>query len=131
MADENYAIDADPFDDNDLEEEIDDDFDEEIDDEYVPPDVQVIVTEQVNRVADNERISYNKLTKYEETRLITSRAEQLARGAVSLVDIGDLTDVIEIAKKELKERKIPFTIRRPLHDKSKQFEEWSVKDLIY
>ncbi len=133
MADEDYAIDADPFEDRDpdLEDDEVDLDDEEIDDEYVPAETQVIVTEHINRVADNERTTYNKLTKYEETRLITSRAEQLARGAAPLVDIGDLVDVIEIAKKELKERKIPFTVRRPLHDKDKQFEEWEVKDLIY
>ena len=133
MADEDYAIDADPFEDQepDLEEDEVDLDEEEIDDEFTPAETQVIVTEHINRVADNERTTYNKLTKYEETRLITSRAEQLARGAAPLVDIGDLVDVIEIAKKELKERKIPFTVRRPLHNKEKQFEEWEVKDLIY
>jgi len=134
MADEDYAIDADPFEDQEVEIEDDDDednIDDEELDEFIPQETQVIVTEHINRVADTERTTYNKLTKYEETRLITSRAEQLARGAAPLVDIGDLVDVIEIAKKELKERKIPFTIRRPLHDKLKQFEEWEVKDLIY
>ena len=130
--DEEYAIDADPFEEAPEEPEDLEELDEEgTDDEYIPPEVQVIVTEHTNRIADTERVTYNKLTKFEETRLISSRAEQLARGAPPLVEIGDLTDVIEIAKKELAERKIPFTIRRPLHNKEKQFEEWPVKDLVF
>ena len=45
-----------------------------------------------------------------------------------MVNITDETDPIEIAEKELRERKIPFTIRRFLPDGS--YEDWAVKDLI-
>lgn len=131
--DDDYAIDADPFGEppEEPEEIEEEDLDEEgIDDEYVPPEIIVIVTEHTNRVADNERITYNKLTKYEKTRLISSRAEQLARGAQPLIEITGETDVISIAQKEVNERKIPFIIRRPLHDKDQKFEEWNAGDLI-
>ena len=71
MADEDYAIDADPFEDQEaeIEEDDDDDIDDEELDEFIPQETQVIVTEHINRVADTERTTYNKLTKYEETRL--------------------------------------------------------------
>ena len=44
-----------------------------------------------------------------------------------MVPIDNETDPLEIAEKELKEKKIPFTVRRYLPDGS--FEDWSLKDL--
>ncbi|KIY98201.1 DNA-directed RNA polymerases I, II, and III subunit RPABC2 [Monoraphidium neglectum] len=45
-----------------------------------------------------------------------------------MVDAGDETDPLEIAMKELKEKKIPFTIRRYLPDGS--YEDWKLSELI-
>jgi len=52
------------------------------------------------------------LTKYEKVRIIGTRAEQLEAGAPPVIDIGDMTSAIEIAEKELKERKIPMVVIR-------------------
>ena len=49
-------------------------------------------------------------------------------GAPVLVDHGETTDPLEIARKELRERKIPMVIRRYLPDGS--FEDWSIDELI-
>jgi DNA-directed RNA polymerase I, II, and III subunit RPABC2 len=54
----------------------------------------------------------NRLTKFEKVRILGQRAEQIANGAPSTVDITGLTDALTIAEKELKERMIPFKIRR-------------------
>jgi DNA-directed RNA polymerase I, II, and III subunit RPABC2 len=54
-----------------------------------------------------------RLTKYERARVLGTRAQQLSNGAKPMVDIGNLTDVMDIAKKELREHKLPFIIRRP------------------
>ena len=67
------------------------------------------------------------LTKYEKTRIIGKRAMQISKGSPPLVEIGDLESPIDIAKKELMERKIPFIIRRPLPDGS--YEDWRVDEL--
>jgi len=67
------------------------------------------------------------LTKYEKTRIIGKRAMQISKGSPPLVEIGDLENPIDIAKKELMERKIPFIIRRPLPDGS--YEDWRVDEL--
>lgn len=56
------------------------------------------------------------LTQFEIPRAIGVRAQQLACGAPPLVDPGDLTSTIDIAKKELKEGKLPLIIRRYLPD---------------
>jgi DNA-directed RNA polymerase I, II, and III subunit RPABC2 len=52
------------------------------------------------------------LTRYEKVRVIGQRAEQIARGAPSTVDITGINDPIEIAMKELRERKLPLKIHR-------------------
>lgn len=52
------------------------------------------------------------LTKYEKTRILGQRSNQISKGAKPLVDIGDLDDAMLIAEKELYEKKIPFNIKR-------------------
>lgn len=68
------------------------------------------------------------LTKYEKTRVIGQRIQQLNNGAKVYVNVSD--DIIDnnvIAEMELKEKKIPFIIRRPLPDNT--FEYWKLQDL--
>jgi DNA-directed RNA polymerase I, II, and III subunit RPABC2 len=68
------------------------------------------------------------LTKYEKTRVIGQRIQQLNNGAKVYVNVSD--DIIDnnvIAEMEIKEKKIPFIIRRPLPDNS--FEYWKLQDL--
>ena len=68
------------------------------------------------------------LTKYEKTRIIGQRIQQLNNGAKVYVNVSD--DIIDnnvIAEMELKEKKIPFIIRRPLPDNT--FEYWKLQDL--
>ena len=67
------------------------------------------------------------LTKYEKARIIGMRATQIAKGSPALVDVGDLEDPIDIALKELMERKIPYIIRRPLPNGT--YEDWRVDEL--
>jgi DNA-directed RNA polymerase subunit K/omega len=55
------------------------------------------------------------LSKYEKTKIIGFRMEQLARGAEPYVEIIDNAfEPGEIAMRELKERKLPFMVRRTL-----------------
>lgn len=68
------------------------------------------------------------LTKYEKTRVIGQRIQQLNNGAKVYLNVSD--DIIDnnvIAEMELKEKKIPFIIRRPLPDNT--FEYWKLQDL--
>lgn len=55
------------------------------------------------------------LSKYEKTKIIGFRMEQLARGAEPYVEIHDRQfEPSEIAMRELQERKLPFMVRRTL-----------------
>jgi len=76
-----------------------------------------------------KRVTPNFLTKYEKARIIGTRALQISKNAPIMIDI-DLneTDPIAIAEKELREKKIPFIIRRYLPDG--WYEDWPIDDLI-
>ena len=67
------------------------------------------------------------MTKYEKTKIIGIRAQQIASGAPPLIDVPPgITDVVDIAIKELKERKTPFILKRKVSNK---YEYWKIQDL--
>ena len=69
------------------------------------------------------------LNKYEKTRIISERAQQLADGSVSLLkNPKSYASVYEIAMEELKQKKIPFIIKRPINN---NFEYWKLEDLKF
>ncbi|KAG6866047.1 hypothetical protein C0991_009144 [Blastosporella zonata] len=74
------------------------------------------------------RITTPYLTKYERARILGTRALQISMNAPVLVPLDGETDALQIAIKELSQRKIPLVIRRYLPDGS--FEDWSVSELI-
>ncbi|KAI4292546.1 DNA-directed RNA polymerases I, II, and III subunit RPABC2 [Pancytospora philotis] len=74
------------------------------------------------------RITQNRMTIYEKAHIIGVRAAQLSDDAPPFVDIGNMTDCLQIATKELVEKKLPFIVRRKLPDGS--FEDWSIDELL-
>lgn len=69
------------------------------------------------------------LTKYERARLIGLRATQLANGAQPLVSVPNtVINELIIAEEELKEKKLPFIIRRPMPNGGSEY--WKLKDLM-
>jgi len=73
-------------------------------------------------------MSRNILTRFEIAKLIGVRSEQLARGAQPTVDIQNLKNVRDIAIQELREKKIPLMIARPLPNGKKEY--WRIKHVI-
>ena len=56
-------------------------------------------------------ITNPRLNKYEKTKIVSERAQQLANGSISfLKDPENYSNVQEIALEELKQKKIPFFI---------------------
>ncbi|THH19049.1 hypothetical protein EW146_g2050 [Bondarzewia mesenterica] len=80
------------------------------------------------RQANKVRVTTPYLTKYERARILGTRALQISMNAPILVPLDGETDALQIAIKELSQRKIPLIIRRYLPDGS--FEDWSVSELI-
>ena len=68
------------------------------------------------------------LTKYEKARILGQRAKQIETGSRPYVKVPEnIVDGYIIAELELKEKKIPFIIRRPIPGGA--FEYWNLKDL--
>lgn len=69
------------------------------------------------------------LSRYERTKVISVRAQQLSIGKQPQIEV-DSNNInhLEIALQELKEKKIPNNIIRTLPDNS--IEIWAAKDLI-
>ncbi|CAI2169426.1 14815_t:CDS:2 [Funneliformis geosporum] len=78
-------------------------------------------------VVEKERVTTPYMTKYEKARILGTRALQISMNAPILVPRENETDPLEIAKKELRFKKIPLMIRRYLPDGS--FEDWNVREL--
>lgn len=78
--------------------------------------------------AVTDRTTTPYMTKYERARILGTRALQISMNAPVLVQLDGETDPLEIAGKELREKRIPFTIRRYLPDGS--WEDWGVDELI-
>lgn len=74
------------------------------------------------------KITTRYLTKYERARLLGTRALQLSMNAPPLVELRGETDALQIAQRELRERKLPLIIRRYLPDGS--YEDWSLNELM-
>lgn len=73
--------------------------------------------------------SQPRLTLYEKTKIIGFRANQLAQGARAFINVPPyVTDVAEIARMELDQKRLPFIIARPMPDGS--FEYWRLTDLM-
>jgi DNA-directed RNA polymerase I, II, and III subunit RPABC2 len=62
------------------------------------------------------RMSTPYMTKYEKARILGTRALQISMNAPIMVDLLGETDPLQIALKELRERKIPLMIRRYMPD---------------
>jgi DNA-directed RNA polymerase subunit K/omega len=68
------------------------------------------------------------LTQFEKTKVLGFRTNQLAQGARPFVTVPEhVTSVLEIARLELDQRRLPFIVKRPMPDGS--FEYWRLSDL--
>ena len=101
---------------------------EERDQTVVVPKERAIKRTTGRAIPASERTTTNYMTKYERARLLGTRALQLSMNAPPMVELQGETDPLQIAMKELRERKIPLIIRRNLPDGS--YEDWSVNELV-
>jgi DNA-directed RNA polymerases I, II, and III subunit RPABC2 len=83
-----------------------------------------------NKYDCSQNITNNILTKYEKVKVLGLRSEQIQRGAKLYVDIPEngVFNPLEIAKRELMEKKIPFMICRKLPNGQKEY--WRLDDMI-
>ena len=75
----------------------------------------------------NERISHNRLTKYEMVRILGERTKQLTLGAKPLIKNYQSLSYDKIAEEELKLNMIPYKIKRLLPNN--KYEIWTLDEL--
>lgn len=79
-------------------------------------------------IIDDNHKTYPVLSKYEKAKLIGIRVNQLNCGANAFVPEKNLNiDKVLIVEEELKQKKLPFIIKRPIPNG--KFEYWNVNDL--
>ena len=123
---------ADYDDDNDYEEEFQeadepDNLDDDLEQANEQEQIDVLPADEADK-KNSEKITTPYMTKYERARVLGTRALQIAMCAPVMVELEGETDPLQIAMKELKQRKIPIIIRRYLPDNS--YEDWGIDELI-
>jgi DNA-directed RNA polymerase I, II, and III subunit RPABC2 len=88
---------------------------------------QIIQTENII-VKPEDRILSEYLTEYEMCNILSTRAKHIEDGAAIYVDVGNLKDPIEIAQKEIMEKKCPLSILREI--KKGLYEIWHINEMI-
>nr|CAG4641398.1 EOG090X0MJU [Eulimnadia texana] len=126
MADDDYEYDDGGAD--DYVDDVDEDVIEDMDQEEEGNIDLLNPAEAGGGVQPSKRITTPYMTKYERARVLGTRALQIAMCAPVMVELEGETDPLQIAMKELKQRKIPIIIRRYLPDGS--YEDWGIDELI-
>jgi len=90
--------------------------------------LSVVVKDKHGAVIDPLHRTVPFLTKYERARILGLRTKQLNYGAQPFVDVSpEMIKGYTIAVEELKQKRVPFIIRRPLPNGASEY--WKVSDL--
>lgn len=83
-------------------------------------------------ITGDDCITSDVMTKYEYARVVGIRATHIADQNQPYINIGSLTDPIDIAIEEIKQKRCPLSVRRLVHtiDGIKYYEEIPVNNLI-
>lgn len=135
---------------SDSDEEYDDEegelylqkFDKEINDNYIlnfHPECALqnydeilsmikVIRDKNGIIIDSLHRTIPYLTKFEKARILGQRAKQINSGSTPFVKVPEnVIDGYLIAELELKEKRIPFIIRRPMPNGGSEY--WSIRDL--
>jgi DNA-directed RNA polymerase I, II, and III subunit RPABC2 len=87
-----------------------------------------VIRDENNIIIDPLHKTLPYLTKYEKARILGQRAKQIETGSKPFVKIPEnIIDSYVISELELREKKIPFIIKRPIPGGA--FEYWNLRDL--
>lgn len=112
----------------DEEEEVEEEDDDNIISDVLDDHNEKDITDNI--IPSDERMSKPFLNKYEKTRILSTRSKQLSLGAKPLIKIvseNKLT-TLDIAKEELKQKMIPYILRRKMPNG--KYELWKMEELI-
>lgn len=84
--------------------------------------------EVLNNMKTMTKKTFPFLTKYEKARILGVRTQQISTGAPIMIDSTGLSSALQVAEEELRQRKIPFIIRRTLPNG--KIEDWKIEEFI-
>ena len=90
--------------------------------EYTPK-----LTTNLIFVRPEDRRTTEILTSYEYSTIVGTRAHQIENGGQIFTDDGGLTDPIELAKKEIRDKKCPLSVIRQITDEIAEL--WHVNEM--
>lgn len=97
--------------------------------EQVLPKLNVSSLPSTGDKVDSNHRTYPFLTNFERTKIIGLRANQLSKGSVPFIAVPKhITDVRDIARLELDQKRLPYIIKRPLPNGT--YEYWRLADLL-
>ena len=100
---------------------------EDVNDDEIYYNIDIPTTTDIKCLVGTDRISLNRLTKYEMVRILGERTKQITMGAKPLIkNTKNLTNE-QIVNEEFKNNMIPFKIKRPLPNG--KFEIWTLDEL--
>ena len=104
--------------------------DDEDDEDDIIGNVEDEIEEEIELKEIDKKKTFNYLTKYEQCFLLGTRIQQIMNGSPIFINTNDLTEInpMNIAYKELKDKKLPFKIKRTLPNGN--VEKWDLEDLI-
>ena len=80
------------------------------------------------KIKEDNKITSKNITKYEYAKIIGIAAQQIESGRKPTLDLpAHLSNPIDIAEYELKNKKTPFIIKRKLPNDT--FEYWTIDEL--
>lgn len=91
-------------------------------------DIEIPNNNTIKYLSKENRVSANKLTRYEMVRILGERTKQLNMGAKPLIENYEGLPYDKIAEEEFKRNMTPYDIIRPLPN-GKDFEKWTLDEL--
>lgn len=97
--------------------------------EEVLPKLKMASLPSMGEKVDENHRTYPFLTHFERTKIIGLRANQLSKGSAPFISVPKhITDVRDIARMELEQKRLPYIIKRPLPNGN--YEYWRLADLL-
>ena len=89
-----------------------------------------VLRAEIVYVHPENRITSEVMSKFELCEVRSHRAKQIESGLLAFVDVGELTDPLAIANKEIREKRCPLDIVRVISNHGKIIaEKWHVNEM--
>jgi len=92
--------------------------------EYKP-----LIRDEIIFIHPSNRITSEVMTKFEYTEVLSIRSKQIEKGGTCFTDSEGISDPLELARKEIIDKKCPLDIIRPLVGQ-KIYEKWHVNEMV-